>query len=95
MPASEQVPLFDPLAEGERVLHVLESMPPGLVMDQLMAAAVTSASDLLLACQAANCPVLASERQRYDIVCVLAMAKGVPCRDGRCGRFNHSILCYS
>lgn len=48
--ASEQVPLFDPLAEGERVLHVLESMPPCMVLDQLLAAAVTSASDLLLEC---------------------------------------------
>ena len=45
-PANKQRLLFDPIREGEKVLHYLENEPPPAVFAQLLAAAAAAVGHL-------------------------------------------------
>ena len=59
VPAARQKPLMDPVLEGERVLHYLETLPPAVLWDQLLACGIAAATGKLAACPGASLPVAA------------------------------------
>eukprot|EP00891_Asterochloris_glomerata_P001378 jgi/Astpho2/1378/fgenesh1_pg.00025_%23_11_t len=59
VPAVRQKPLMDPVLEGERVLHYLETLPPAVLWDQLLACGIAAAAGKLAACPGASLPVAA------------------------------------
>lgn len=58
--AADQRALMDPLLEGERALHHLETAPPPAVLDQLLVAAAAAAPQLLAACPGGHLPSAAA-----------------------------------
>jgi hypothetical protein len=65
LPASRQRPLFDPVLEGERALHFLETLPPALLFGDLLAAGLSAAVGLLGKAEAASLPAMAREIHRW------------------------------
>lgn len=59
VPAVRQKPLMDPVLEGKRVLHYLETLPPAVLWDQLLACGIAAAAGKLAACPGASLPVAA------------------------------------
>ena len=59
VPAARQKPLMDPVLEGERVLHYLETLPPAVLWDQLLACGIAAAAGKLAACPGASLPMAA------------------------------------
>ncbi|KAM0953812.1 putative Rab3 GTPase-activating protein catalytic subunit [Dioscorea sansibarensis] len=47
LPASEQKPLFDPIREGEKVLHYLETLQPHHLLEQMVCTAFKVSADTL------------------------------------------------
>lgn len=59
-PASAQRPLLNAQKEGEAVLHYMETLAPGSLFSQLLAAAVAEALALLAASRGAALPAAAA-----------------------------------
>uniref|UniRef100_A0A1D1YA05 Rab3 GTPase-activating protein catalytic subunit n=1 Tax=Anthurium amnicola TaxID=1678845 RepID=A0A1D1YA05_9ARAE len=47
LPASEQKPLLDPIREGEKILHYLETLRPHLLLEQMVCTAFKASIDTL------------------------------------------------
>lgn len=47
LPASEQKPLFDPIREGEKTLHYLETLRPHQLLEQMVVTAFRASADTL------------------------------------------------
>ncbi|KAG0483608.1 hypothetical protein HPP92_011692 [Vanilla planifolia] len=47
LPASKQRPLFDPIREGEKILHYLETLQPQQLLVQMVCTAFRASADLL------------------------------------------------
>ncbi|KAJ6835674.1 rab3 GTPase-activating protein catalytic subunit isoform X1 [Iris pallida] len=47
VPSSEQKPLFDPIREGEKVLHYLETLRPHQLLEQMVCTAFRASADTL------------------------------------------------
>ncbi|XP_004294786.1 PREDICTED: rab3 GTPase-activating protein catalytic subunit [Fragaria vesca subsp. vesca] len=47
LPASEQKPLMDPIREGEKILHYLETLRPHQLLEQMICTAFSAAADTL------------------------------------------------
>jgi hypothetical protein len=54
LPANEQRLLFDPIREGEKVLHYLENEPPPAVFAQLLAAAAAAVGNIYASARGAQ-----------------------------------------
>jgi Rab3 GTPase-activating protein catalytic subunit len=63
-PAAAQRPLLNPHKEGEQVLHYLETLSPGGLFGQLLAAAVAEALALLASSRGAQLPAAAAAVDR-------------------------------
>lgn len=63
-PAAAQRPLFDPVLEGERALHFLETIPPALLFGDLLAVGLSAAAGLLGKAEAAGLPAVGAELER-------------------------------
>lgn len=79
-PAAAQRALMDAELEGERALHYLETLAPLAVLDQVLAAGVAAATQLLAACRGAALPVAAHALTRCDqlMVSLLFGCRHVP-----------------
>ncbi|XP_020273747.1 rab3 GTPase-activating protein catalytic subunit isoform X2 [Asparagus officinalis] len=47
LPVSEQKPLFDPIREGEKILHYLETLKPQQLLEQMVTTAFRASADTL------------------------------------------------
>lgn len=47
LPASQQKPLFDPVREGEKIIHYLETLRPHQLLEQMISTAFRAAADTL------------------------------------------------
>jgi Rab3 GTPase-activating protein catalytic subunit len=67
IPAAAQKPLLDPVREGERVVHYLETLSPVALLSQLVCVAVSEFSQLLAAAAAAQqLPAVAVVVARFE-----------------------------
>ena len=65
-PACEQPPLFDYTSEAERVLHFLETIPPVLLLLELLIAHACALSGHLRSCPHARHPTIVKSLARLD-----------------------------
>lgn len=72
VPAAAQRPLFDPVLEGERALHFLETLPPALLFGDVLACGFSAAAALLGKAEAAALPAVAGQLERWVVACGLA-----------------------
>ncbi|GAX79307.1 hypothetical protein CEUSTIGMA_g6748.t1 [Chlamydomonas eustigma] len=87
VPAWEQKPLQDPLLEGERVLHDLETVSPKDLFTQLLAVGMSSAVQLLEASKGARLEPVQELIHRFHGLSVGLLAAGCQLAGG--GREGH------
>lgn len=69
-PAAQQTPLMDPLVEGERAMHYLETIPPSELFEQLIPAGFIGALGCLLRAPCMSIPPIhESLEQFYKFLC--------------------------
>eukprot|EP00887_Chlorella_sp_A99_P000967 scaffold5.g967.t1 len=75
--AAAQRPLFSPVAEGERALHYLETLPPPLLWDELLCLGLSAAVGVLgAAADGARLPAAAAELRAAAAVAEPLLAGG-------------------
>lgn len=76
LPAAAQRPLFDPVAEAERVLHFLETIPPAALYNELLALGVSAAAGLLAASDGGSLPSAAAQLEVLERTAGLLLQAG-------------------
>lgn len=64
-PAAQQTPLMDPLVEGERAMHYLETIPPSELFEQLIPAGFIGALGCLLRAPCTSIPPVHDALEKF------------------------------
>jgi Rab3 GTPase-activating protein catalytic subunit len=78
VPASCQKPLLDAAAQGEQVLHFLDTIPPADLFVQLTAAAYSAVSSLLAQTPTAAYPAVALALEEMHACCAQVVSRPCP-----------------